>query len=254
MRVVSAIAINTAKECLRDKTVLVISIIAFVIMCASWAVHPLALGEGEKLTKDLGLGVISFFSLLVAIFSGTRLVYDEVERKSIYSVLSKPVRRWEFLLGKFLGLSLVIFGIVVILSVLFYVVQIVFLGSVDTYLLLGVFFIYLELVLVAQIALLFSSFATPIPSALFTFALWFVGRASGDLLAFAKMLPPGIGRYLFYGVYYIVPNLSSLNISGMVVHHQPVPPEQIIFAISYTLLYITALFCISVFIFDRREF
>ncbi len=248
------IALNTFRESIRDKVLYGIVLFGILFIGASRILKPLTIGEEIKITKDIGLAAISFFGLLIAIFVGSRLLYEEIEKKTIYTIISKPVKRWEFLIGKYFGLLLVIAAVVSIMTVWVYLVLWVTTKSFDINLLLAIAYIFLQLMLVTAIALFFSTFTTPIMSGLITFMLYFTGHLTRDLLALAEMGKSAMLSFIMYTVYFILPNLSNFNIKGEVVHNLPLDPPSLLYALTYGLLYTTFLLFISAFLFQKKDF
>ena len=251
---ISAIALNTFKESIRDKVLYGLVIFGVIFIGAARLLKPLTIGEELKITKDIGLASISFFGLLIALFVGTRLVYQEIEKKTIYTIVSKPVERWQFLLGKYLGLILVIATVVIIMTVWVYIVLFVTTGRFDSNLLLAILYIFFELMVVTAVALFFSTFTTYIISGVFTLMLYFIGHLLRDILVFAETTKSGFVMVISHIIYFILPNLSNFNIKGEVVHNVPIARSFLIFSFSYGFIYIIFLLLLSMIIFERRDF
>src|SRR5512144_1638596 len=182
-----AIAGNTFRENIRDKILYNLILFALLMIVSSFILGKLTLGFEDKVIIDLGLSSISVFGTLIAIFIGIQLVYKEIERRTVYSLLAKPVARWEFLLGKYLGLLFTLMVNVAIMTVGLWL-TLAYHGSAPWHayyrLLPAVYLIFLSLALTTAVALLFSSFSTPALSALFTLFLWIIGHFNADLLEF----------------------------------------------------------------------
>lgn len=267
MKATAAIATNVFRESVRDKVLYNLVLFAILLIGASYLLGQLTAGQDVKIIKDLGLSAISLFGLFIAVFIGIGLVSKEVERRSIYSLLSKPIRRHQLVLGKYVGLTLTLAVNVSIMAAALYVV----LGymswgfapevqrawdspALDPALLKAVGLILVELMLVTSIAVFFSTFSTPILSAAFTFALFIVGHFSSDLRNFQDVVDsPGAAR-LARGLYWVLPNLAPFDVKADVVHGIPVPARYIGLTFAYAALYITMLLVISSFIFSRRDF
>src|SRR5581483_9387841 len=190
-----------------------------------------------------------------AIFIGIGLVSKEIDKRTLYTVLSRPVRRWEFILGKFLGLSGTLVVNTFFMAVGFFAAVLYITGhlqSTDVYLLVALYFIVLQFVLVTAVALLFSSFSSPLLSAVFTFCLFIIGSFSGDLRSFAS-IAEGVPGVLASGLVYLVPNFSALNVVSAVAHGEAVAGRLILYNTLYALLYATAAIAASALIFERRN-
>jgi len=204
---------------------------------------------------DVGLSATSVFGLLIAIFIGIGLVSKEIDKRTLYTVLTRPVRRWEFILGKFLGLlgtlvvnaALMTFGFFVALLYLMHTFQ-----KADLYILVAIYFILLQFMIVTSITLLFSSFSTPIESAVLSFAIFVVGSFSDDLRGFAD-IASGVAHYFTVGTWYLIPNFSTLNVISQVAHDNPMGASLILFNTIYALAYAGAAVCAASIIFQNRN-
>jgi ABC-type transport system involved in multi-copper enzyme maturation permease subunit len=251
---VRAIALNTFREAIRDKVFLTLLVFAILVMGAARVIQPLALGEENKVIQDLGLSAITFFGVLIAVLVGGRLVYKEVEKRTIYIMLAKPVRRWEFILGKYVGLMAVLLASLVVMTVGFYLVMFITGTPASVYLLWSLVMTYFELAILTATAILFSTFVTPIASSVFTFAVYFVGHLTRDLRLLAAMSPAPLVKFVSLVFYYMLPNLSNFNIRGEVVHGVVLNPQALALSVVYAVLYSATLLLISTLVFSRKDF
>ncbi|MEO0090893.1 MAG: ABC transporter permease, partial [candidate division WOR-3 bacterium] len=182
-----AIILNTFIESIRDKILLVLLAVGFILMASSKFIKPLALGEEVKIIKDLSLSSINFISVLIAILIGGRLIYKEIEKRTIYLVLSRPIRRGEFILGKYLGQMLLLFFVVGILTIAFGVVLLLTDVKTNYSILLPNLLLLFQLSIITSLAIFFSTFATPLTASIFTFILYFVGHLTRDLKTLAQI-------------------------------------------------------------------
>lgn len=251
---ITAIMVNTFKEAIRDRILYIMLAFGILFTLSSRLLVPLSLGQEQKIVRDMGLALISLFGALIAILTGAQLVYKELERKTIYAIISKPIRRFEFVLGKYLGLLLTLLGVIAIMTAGFFALVFWVDGAVSPSLLKAVGFTYLELMVVTAVALFFSTFSTPIISAVFAFLLYAVGHLSGDLKLLGQNLPTQLGKGFCLFLYYLLPNLENFNIRGQVVYNQPVTLRYTSFVLGYCLLYTLIVLAIATLIFRRREF
>jgi len=265
--VMSAIALSVFRESVRDKVLYNLVLFAVLLTAASYLIGQLTAGQDVKIIKDLGLSATSVFGLFIAVFIGIGLVSKEVERRSIYALLAKPMRRYQLLLGKYFGLVLTLAVNVSIMALALYAV-LAFMSrgvapevartwdapALDPALLKAVGLILVELMLITAIALFFSTFSTPMLSAAFTFALFIVGRFSSDLRNFQQAVDSKAAAALARGLYWVLPNLAQFDVKSDVVHGQPVPFGYMAIAISYGVVYISMLLVISIAIFSKRDF
>jgi ABC-type transport system involved in multi-copper enzyme maturation permease subunit len=229
-------------------------IFGLLLIAGSKVLVPLSLGEEWKIIKDVGLAAISAFGALISIVVGAELVHKELERKTIYSIVSKPIQRYQFILGKYLGLLLTLLAIVAIMTAGFFLIVFWVDGSFRLSLLGAICFTYLELTVVTAVALFFSTFCTPTLSAVFAFIMYALGHLSGDLKLLAEKLPGFLAKRLLILFYYLLPNLENFNIRGQVVHGSPISAEHVGFVIGYGLIYAEIVLAITMVIFQRREF
>lgn len=248
------VAVNTFKEAVRDKILYVILIFSILTIGSVWLINPLSLGEFEKITKDLGLASISFFGLLISIFVGTRLVYEEIAKKTLYTILPKPVERWEFILGKYFGLMLVLLLTVTVMTIFFFLITFFNIGEMDFNLLSAIFLTFIELGVITAIAVFFSTFISPILSAIFTVGIFIAGHLSRDLNALAKMTESSATNVVCKILYYILPNLSNFNVRGEVVHRVPITVEYLLLSVLYGVVYCSIVLIFSIQIFKRKNF
>lgn len=252
---IAAIASNTFREAVRDRVLYNLIAFALLMVGAALLVGQISIEIERIVQVNLGLTAVSLFGMVIAIFIGIGLVSKEIEKRTLYTVLSRPVRRWEFILGKFCGLAgtLVVntfFMAVGFFAALFYLAR-QFHWS-DTGLLIALYFIILQFVILTALTLLFSSFSSPLLSATFAFALFVIGSFAEDLRTMAAMAH-GSTHWLATIAAYLVPNFASLNVIASVAHEQPVAPALILYNTIYALLYTSAALSGAVLIFERRN-
>jgi ABC-type transport system involved in multi-copper enzyme maturation permease subunit len=249
-----AIARNTVREVVRQRMVLVLALFGVGLLAASQVLSPLALGEGMKVLTDFGLAGSSMLATLLAVVLGSTLLHKELERRTIYAVMAKPIRRSSFLLGKFLGLWVTSAALVAgMTAIVIALVAAVYRES--AWLLLGSMALtVLELGVITAIVVFYSSFTTPALTALFTAATIVAGHFADDLLYFATQGASPVLAKTTQALYWLLPHLGVFNARGQVVHGIPVEPERLAFAAAYGLLYALALLVAAGAIFERREF
>ncbi|MCS7249500.1 MAG: ABC transporter permease [candidate division WOR-3 bacterium] len=249
-----AIILNTFIESLRDKILLVLLIVGFILMASSRFIKPLALGEEAKIIKDLSLSTTNFISVLIAILIGGRLIYKEIEKRTIYLVLSKPIKRGEFILGKYFGQMLLLFIVIGILTIAFGIVLLLANIKANYLILLPNLLLLFQLSIITSLAIFFSTFTTPLTASVFTFLLYFIGHLTRDLKALAQISKSVIVKALANFLYYTLPNLSNFDIKGKVVHEIPLFPAHIYLPIIYGVLWTLGLLYFSFLIFERKDF
>ena len=267
MKTLGWIAINGFREAVRDKVMYSLVAFAVLLIVASYIIGELTAGQDIKITKDLGLSAIAVFGLFMAIFIGIGLVSKEVERRSIYALLAKPMRRSDLVLGKYFGLVLTLLVNVGIMTVALYAV-LAYLGwheseseklaldaaLLDPALLKAVALTLVQLMIVTATAIFFSTFSTPILSAALTFGVYVAGFFSTDLRNFDQVVESPVVRTMARALYHVLPNLSSFDVTAQVVHGVPVSWKYMAVTIAYGFTYIAILLIMSVTIFSRRDF
>ena len=267
LRTVGTVAVSVFRESVRDKVLYNLVAFAVLLMAASFLIGQLTAGQDIKIIKDLGLAAIATFGLMIAVFIGIGLVWKEVERRSIYSLLSKPLSRAEFILGKYCGLGLTLVVNVVVMVVAWYIVLAYMATTVppevraawpapatDLGMLRAVGLILVELMLVTAIALFFSTFSSPFLSAGLTLGLWVIGHFNADLKNFEAVVDSRAAAWFAHGLYYVLPNFSAFDIKQQVVYAQAVPASYLATTALYGAVYIALLLAASVAVFSRRDF
>jgi ABC-type transport system involved in multi-copper enzyme maturation permease subunit len=261
------IAVNVFRESVRDKVLYNLVLFAVLLMGASYLIGQLTAGQDVKIIKDLGLAATSIFGLFIAVFIGIQLVSKEVERRSIYSLLAKPIERYQVVLGKYAGLVLTLAVNISLMAVALYLV-LAYMNwmthptvraaweapALDPALIVAVGLTFVELAIVTAIALFFSTFTTPILSAAFTFGTFVAGRLSTDLRNFEQVVEAPGAAVLAEALYWVLPNLAQFDVRTNVVHGIPVAAGHVTLAVAYAVLYVAALLIGAAMIFSRRDF
>lgn len=255
MRAIRLIACNTFREAVRDRVLYNLIVFALLLVAASFLVGQVSIGIERQVLINLGLTAISLFGVIIAIFIGIGLVSKEIDKRTLYTVLARPVGRWQFIVGKFFGLSATLVVNTFFMALGFFVallIQAHRFHRVDGWLLVAIWFIVLEFVIITALALLFSSFSTPLESSVFAFVLFIIGSFAEDLRSFAQAAH-GVTHVLATGAAYLVPNLAALNVIGRVAHDEPLAGSLIFYNTAYALFYAAAAVAGAVLIFQRRN-
>lgn len=264
---IRAVALAVFKESVRDRVPYSLVLFSVVLMVASLLMSKLTASQDLKVVKDLGLATMNVIGLLIALFIGTGLVAKEVERKSIYSVLSKPITRTGFLLGKFAGLVLTLVVNLAMMTVAFYAMLLYqqmttvdwvqqgwHAAPMDPRLLLPIALILVQLTVVTAVALLFSTFSSPLLAVLFTLGVWVAGQFSGDLRDYQSAVDAPAAGLIARGVYFLLPNLSALDVKNAVVHGLPVSWPALGAAVGAAMAYVALILTVAASVFSRRDF
>jgi Cu-processing system permease protein len=256
MNRIAAIAVHTFKESVREKVLYNLVLFAFLMIGAGLVLGSVSVGINDIALVNLGLSAISVFGLLIAVFIGISLVWKEMDRRTLYNVLSKPVARAEFILGKFVGLLLTLAINTAIMTAGFYLVlwyEKGRLGAADLAPLEAIYFILLQLTLVVSVALLFSTISSPALSAVFTLSLYVIGNLLGDLRAFGEQSASVVVRGLSHALSLVLPDFGALSDIAPAAHGELAPGSQVLTHSVYAALYVVALLSATIVIFERKD-
>lgn len=258
-----AIALNTFREAMRNRVLAVLVLFAVGLMGFSIVLGELSLHEEVRVIKDIGLAGISLVGIVIALFVGVNLLSKELDRKTVYFVIPKPLHRWEFLVGKYLGMLVTLALLTAAMAGILAVFVLARGGHHGVGMLRAEILVGLELFLLTAVALLFSSFSSPYLSAMFTGALWVIGRNTVELRTFAthKMEGTPVGTVLEW-VARVVPDFHLFYVSGanlggqgvVSIHETFVSWGYVADAALYCMLYVTTCLLIAVLLFSRRDF
>jgi ABC-type transport system involved in multi-copper enzyme maturation permease subunit len=266
-RPIALVATHVFKESVRDKVLYNLVAFAVLLIAVSYLIGQLTAGQDVKIVKDVGLASMTVFGLFIAIFIGVGLVAKELDRRSVYALLVKPIERHEFILGKYLGLVLTLVINVTIMTAAYYAVlwgvansfseearKLWTVPVLDPGLLKAVVLIVAQLGLVTSIALFFSTFSSPFLSAALTFGLYVAGHFGSDLREFGTIVESPVAATLTTAIAYVLPNFAILDVKAAVVHGRPVEWGFVGGGLGYAALYSAALLAAAAAIFSRRDF
>lgn len=254
MRQVAVIALNTFRENLRDKILYNLLLFAMLLIGTSVLLADLTVMEHHKLVTDMGLAAINLIGVIIAIFVGIGLVSKEIERRTVYTIMARPISRTQFILGKYLGLVLTLLINVVIMLVVYLATLWLYRAPVHAGLLQAVALIFVELLLVTALALFFSTFSTATLSATLTLGLYVIGHLTNDLKGLAEQSKSEMVQAVMTGLYYLCPNLEALNVKGQAASGVAVEFSYLMLATAYGVLYTGLLITAACAVFRRRDF
>ena len=256
MRRAGVVALNTFREAVRDRVLYNLLFFALLMMAAAVAVGQISIGIEQTVIVSLGLTAISVIGLLISVFIGVALVSKEMDKRTLYALLAKPVRRWEFLLGKFAGLVLTLAVNTAAMAVGLLLVMIYVKHSLersDAVVLVAVYFILLKLALIVALALLFSCFTTPLLAILFTVGFYIVGLYVQELRNLpVEVMSPAMSAFTKW-LSYLLPNFENFNVMAMAAHGRAVSGALILQNTLYTVVYCTIVLAAAAAVFSRRN-
>jgi len=255
VRRVASIALNTFRETVREKILYVVLIFGGIMFLSTYVLSPLSVGAAKgKIIMDVGLACISLLGVLTVIVAGSSLVHKEVDKKAIFMVLTRPVSRHEYLIGKFWGIFSTLALIIALMTVILTLMIPLGSGSLSGTFFWAIYMSLLEVSVICSIVIFFSAFTTPVLTSFFSVCIFIAGSLSGDLRAFARKFGGTVVRYLMEGFYYILPNLSVFNFRNEAVHHLRFGTWDPALATLYAAVYCSVVLYLACLVFKRREF
>jgi ABC-type transport system involved in multi-copper enzyme maturation permease subunit len=249
-----SIAANTFRETIRNKILYTILAFALLVIGLTWFLADLSVGEMTRIIVDIGLAGIHVFGVIMAVFLGITLIHQELERKTVYVILSKPVPRWEFLVGKALGLSGTLALVAAVMTVVLFGVHAAFAKRFEPGILIASAGIYMELILIVCAASFFSSFTTPVLSATFTLCLFLIGHVSRDLVAFGGRSAWAAVRWGAFVVYCALPDLELFNWKNEVAYGGLRSISVLLLPAGYLVAYGGGVLLLACLLFSRKDF
>lgn len=250
------VARNTYREAVRDRVLYNLVFFALLMMGAAILVGQISIGIQESVIVSLGLTAISVIGIFIAVFIGVGLVSKEMDKRTLYALLAKPVERWQFLLGKYAGLVMTLTVNTAAMAAGLYAALWVVkhpLEKADWYVLVAVYLILLKLTLIVALAMLFSCFTTPFLAILFTLGIYIAGLYAEDLRTMQVVdLTPGTMRML-RAISYLLPNFENFNVMGTVTHGRGVPGILVWHDTWYAIVYGAMVLAGAAMVFSRRN-
>lgn len=254
-RTVFPIILNTFREAIRDRILYNLVIFALLVIASAVLLKDLTDGQEGRTIVNIGLTAMLFFGVFIAIFVGVGLVSKEIEKRTVYSIFSKPVRRSEFIIGKYLGLCVTLALNVAVMGIGLSL-ALVFVGSTTlaANIWLAIFLIFLELMVMTGVAMVFLTFSSPALSALLSFFVFVIGHLSSSLRDLGATLGSPISKVVFDAIYFVLPNLSLFTFRTESAAGLTPSANMLGYSALYALLYIVVLLCIAAMIFQKRNF
>lgn len=256
MKNVLTVATNTFREAVRDRVLYNLVFFALLMMVAAILVGQISIDIEKSVIISLGLTAISVIGLFIAIFIGVGLVSKEMDKRTLYALLAKPLKRWEFLLGKYFGLLMTLTVNTAAMALGLYAALWTVkhpLSSTDGYVLAAVYLILLKLALIVALAMLFSCFTTPFLAILFTAGIYVAGVFAADLRVMRVVTLNYASMKLLRVISYTLPNFENFNVMGTVAHDGAVPRQVVGEATLYAALYAAIVLTMAAVVFSRRN-
>ena len=261
-----SVAKNTFTEAIRDRVLYSLFLFAALMILSSLVIASISAEQYGKIVKDIGLAAISVIGIMISVFLGMGLVFKEIDKRTVYNIFSKPVRRFEFILGKFFGLSFTLFvntlAMAAVLTALVLLVETTH-GGISRFYYGGshypqyftaIYFEYLEFLVLVALAILFSTFTTPVMTVLLCFLTFAAGRFASDVRLFAEEVKAPLAKAVTQFVYVVLPHLDALDMRAEAVYGGHIGWRYAFLVTCYVALYTAALLFLSIVIFNKREF
>lgn len=252
MRII-AVAINTFRESVRDKILYVLLFFAAVSIFGSKALGWISVGQDIKIVKDITLASTDVFGVLIAIFVGTSLLYKEIDKRTLYTILSQPMHRYEFVLGKYFGLMALLMVVLMVMTLVSSVYVYFLGGALDATFFISIYLVYVKLMLLTAIALLLSSMSSPIMGAIILFTVYVFGHATGVFLELPPQFNGTWTKEFLEIAYYVVPNLNTFNIRDLAANEEAVSFVYLLWATLYGFCYTVVFLLLAALAFEGKD-
>jgi len=255
VRKIYSVALNTFRESVREKLLYLVIIYAMALVVSVFILSPLSVGAAKgKIVTDVGLAGISILGILTAIIVGSNLVHKEMDRKAILMVLTRPVSRTEYLIGKFAGVALSLLVLIGIMTAVLVVMMLIGGAELTPAVFFAVGLSLIEIGLIVAVMIFFSTFTTPLLTSFFTICIFVAGTLSGDLRLFAQKFGGRAMNYVMDVLYFTLPNLKVFNLRHEAVHGLRYSASEILLPAAYGIVYTAAMLYFAWLVFRRREF
>ncbi|MBW4695669.1 MAG: ABC transporter permease [Lyngbya sp. HA4199-MV5] len=249
------ITTNVFREVMRDRVLYLIGLFALFLIACVRLLPEIAATTENKILLDVGLAAMSLLGLVIAVFVGTGLINKEIEKRTVLVLMAKPISRTEFIVGKHLGLSAVLAVLIAAMTAIYMAILVVDrvsfpIGSI----LVSSLYLFLQLSLVTAVAIVFGVFTSSLLATLLTFAVYFMGNFSRDLVTLGALSKNPAVENLTRSIYLVLPDLARLDLKNPAVYGQLPSPSLLLENAVYGILYIIVLLAIATFVFSRREF
>jgi ABC-type transport system involved in multi-copper enzyme maturation permease subunit len=252
MKQIKSIAINTIKETVRDKIYYSVFLFVIFLVFLTYFLGQLTYRDEAKITMDLGLAAMNLSGILVSIFLGVSLVLKEIDTKTLYTILSRPIPRYKFILGKYFGLAVIIFGILLSMSVIVAVNVLLVKGTIPPLYYQAILLMFCEMLIMIAVAMFFSTFTTTVLSSVFSIGFYLIAHSSSAFSILIKR-SDGFKNFFLRFANFISPNFSSLNLKNLLPYETSVSSGVVLWGVLYTIMYGTLFLTVSILVFSRKD-
>ena len=253
MKMLWALATNTFREAVRDRVLYSILFFAVGVLALSLVVEDITIGDQAKVVRSVAQGSVDVFGAIIAMFLGVSVIHKELERKTVFTVLSRPLPRWRFVVGKYIGLLLTVVVEVVVLVAVYSLFMLSRNDLPDLTLGVSMAMLVVELALLTAWATLFSAYSAPTTAAAFTLAIFVIGHLADDIWLYGNQADSESVRNFARALYWVLPNFEVFSIREAAVHRQPVPWDRVWTGLLYGLGYTSAVLAAAVAVFQNKD-
>jgi ABC-type transport system involved in multi-copper enzyme maturation permease subunit len=250
---IRAVAANTFRETVRERVLYNLVVFAVLMTISGLLMGHLSIRQDEKIIKDIGLAAMDLFGTVIALFIGVGLVSKEVERRSLYPLLAKPLTRDEFYLGKFVGLSFTLLVNLAVMAAGLFLTLLATGRGFDPALLRAIYPIFLSLLLIVALTMLFSTMTSIALSAIGTLGLVIAGRFS-DVIRNMKEVAPATPEWLVKALYIALPNFRAFDFKDRAAYGDPIALSTLGEVTLYAAAYVGLVLVAGVVAFRRKDF
>ncbi|WNG63039.1 ABC transporter permease subunit [Archangium gephyra] len=249
-----ALALNGFREARRNRVTLLVAIFALAMLMSTTLVLEITVGTFDRVITDVGLGAMSLMLVLLAIFLSSGLISREIERRTIFLMVSKPLSRGAFLVGRLAGNMLTVTVLQLLMAALFFAMMFFYQSPISPAHLAAVGMLWFELWVLSAVGFLMSSFSSQMVSAFVTVSVYFAGHLSSDIYSLASKSQSGAIQALGKAVYYVLPDLSRFNYRPHATYYAPITSSELLSAATYGMAFTGVLVALAVVLFNRRDF
>ena len=247
------IAKNTFKEIIRDRLLYGVLLIAILLTASSFFLANISLDQNARVLEDLGPAFIHITTLLICVFVTTTAITKDFEGRTLYLLFPKPISRTQYVLGKYLGMLLLLITTLLLLGGLFCLGLLFTNSGVIPHTLIDLFFSCLEISLIMSLAVLFASFTAPLNATLYTIALFIIGHSLGTIQTYVSKTGSQLTLGLVNFFYYLFPNLEKFDLRQSLLYGVYPNHATVFWTIIYWLFYTTLILALSILVVQKRE-
>ncbi len=254
MQSFAALALNGFREARRNRVTLVVGMFALALLGCAILVTDVTVHTFYRVLTDVGLGVMSVMLVLLAIFLSSGLLSREIERRTVFLIVTKPVSRSLFLVGRLAGNMLTLTVLLLGMAGVFFLEMLMYRISISSSQLVAIGVLWFELLLLSSFGFVMSSFSSQIVSAVVTTGIYFAGHLANDIYTISSRSRSALIQVVGKVTYYLLPNLSRLNYRPQASYAMSISPANVLSSIAYGSIYAAALVLLAMILFSRRDF